>query len=150
MSNRSEKGKPLSLEEAIELLEPDEIEEMDAVSLDPLGLSALATRIARRLASTGGRPTDKSWTIAKRVPMKESTWSQLEQVSKRSARGGLRVAPGQLAAIALEKGLEQFGGESTTRNESNEAWQSGEYEFQEESEKEARDLVGAINCGGLW
>jgi len=140
----------LSLEEAVELLEPDAIEEVDTGSLDPLGLSALATRIARRLVSTGGRPTDKSWTVAKRVPMKESTWTQLEQECKRSACRGLHVAPGQLAAIALEKGLEQFGRESMTGSESDEAWQSGEYEFQEESEKEARDLVGAINCGGLW
>jgi hypothetical protein len=150
MNDNIEKEKPLSLEEAVELLEPDAIEEVDTGSLDPLGLSALATRVARRLVSTGGRPTDKSWTVAKRVPMKESTWAKLEQVSEQSGRRGLRVAPGQLAAIALETGLERLVRMSTQTCGSMESWEAGDYEFQDESEEEAKDLVGAITCGGLW
>ena len=144
--------KPLSLEEAIHLLDPDEIEEMEPVSMDPLGLSALAARIARRLVSTGGRPTDASWTIARRVPMKERTWARLEQESGQFANRGVRVAPGQLAAIALEKGLVQLTRESLQGDSGNstESWGSGDYAFQEDSEEEARELVGAINRGGLW
>jgi len=145
MHNDNPKGKPISIDEAIELLGADEVEDMDDASLDPIGLGILATQMAKRLVSTGGRPTDKSWTIAKRIPMKEETWKRLEEESERFRSRGMLIAPGQVAAVVLEKGLSVV-----VREDPCEAWVAADYEFEDSSEEEARELVAAIRDGGLW
>ena len=103
--NKNEDQKPLSTDEVAALLGAEVIEDIGPVRMDPIGLGVLAGRIAKRLVSTGGRPTDKDWVLTRKVPMKKETWTKLEQDSKEFATQGMRVAPGQLAAIALERGL---------------------------------------------
>ena len=99
------KKKPLSIEEAADLLGAERGVDVGPVRMDPISMRAIATRIAKRLASTGGRPTDASWEIKRKVPMKRSTWDELQRLSDRLAEENVRVAAGQVAAIALERGL---------------------------------------------
>lgn len=97
--------KPLSLEESAALLGADAQERVGEVHLDPISMRVMATRIGERLASSGGRPTDSSWEISRKVPMKAVTWERLRELASTLAERNVRVAPGQLAAIALERGL---------------------------------------------
>jgi hypothetical protein len=99
------KKKRLSLEETAALLGAEAPKPIGNVRLDPISMRAVATRIGKRLASSGGRPTDSSWEISRKVPMKAVTWERLRDLAKSLAEQNVRVAPGQLAAIALERGL---------------------------------------------
>jgi DNA-binding transcriptional MerR regulator len=76
-------------------------------SKDPLGLLQLQNEVGRRLRSTGGRPTDPSWTVSRQVPFKESTWKQLQATAEKLGVEGRRVGPAQIAAILVEQGLGQ-------------------------------------------
>jgi len=101
----SEDKRPLSREETADVLGSEPPEEVEPLSLDPLGLKAIATRVGDRLISRGGRPTDASWDDRHKVPMSRETWEELRRIAKALNGRGLRVAPGQLAGMALEAGL---------------------------------------------
>ena len=64
----------------------------------PLELIQLREEIAARLSSRGGRPSDPKWNLRRVIPLKEESWTFLRQQS-----GKLRVTPGHLAAILLER-----------------------------------------------
>lgn len=64
----------------------------------PLELIRLREEIGARLSSRGGRPSDPKWNLRRVIPLKEETWKFLRQQS-----GKLRVSPGHLAAILLER-----------------------------------------------
>lgn len=72
-------------------------------------LLQLRAEVATRLRSSGGRPTDPSWTVQRLVPFGEDRWKQLEKLAKNLSFGGRNVSPGQLAAILLERALNQIG-----------------------------------------
>lgn len=149
--NSSEDQKPLSTDEVAALLGAEVTEDIGPVRLDPIGLGVLAGRIAKRLVSTGGRPTDKSWELARKVPMKRETWAKLEQDSKKFASRGVRVAPGQLAAMALERGLGLLESDRPQEDlaAGRDPFDGEAYEFRSESEEEARELATAAS-GGYW
>jgi hypothetical protein len=144
-------NKVLSLEEGMALLGAEEAEEIGEVSLDPIGLHVLAAMIGQRLASRGGRPTDTSWEMYRKIPMKTETWRQLNKLADAFGKEKVRVAPGQLAAIALEQGL------STLRHEKRENTVAAvrkirfaSYKFDGETEEEASVLAGAISNERFW
>jgi DNA-binding transcriptional MerR regulator len=71
---------------------------------------ALREEFERRLRSTGGRPSDPSWTLTRQVPFKEESWRRLQELAEAVGEGGRRVFPAQLAAVLIEnelRGLEQ-------------------------------------------
>jgi hypothetical protein len=146
-------NKVLSLEEGLALLGAEQPEEIGEVSLDPIGLHILAAMIGQRLASRGGRPTDVSWEIHRKVPMKRQTWDQLNEMAAALAAQDVRVAPGQLAAVALERGVSNL---TQDRNKTKAAVvgmreiQFTRYKFRDETEEEARELVGAIGNRRFW
>ena len=74
----------------------------------PLDLLQLRAEVATRIRSTGGRPTDPSWTVQRLVPFGEDRWKQLEKLAESLSLGGRNVSPGQLAAILLERALNQI------------------------------------------
>ena len=57
----------------------------------------------------GGRPTDPHWTERRLVPLAPRTLELLDELAaKVRKRGGLSIDPMQLAALLLEKTIEQF------------------------------------------
>jgi hypothetical protein len=72
----------------------------------PLDLLSLREEFDRRLRSSGGRPTDPSWTVSRQVPFKEVSWERLRAVADEVGRVGPRVGPAQVAALLVERSLE--------------------------------------------
>ena len=64
----------------------------------PLELLQLGEEIGARLSSRGGRPSDPKWNVRRVIPLKEESCNYLWQQS-----GKLRVSPGHLAAMLLER-----------------------------------------------
>ena len=69
----------------------------------PLELIQLREEIDARLSSRGGRPSDPKWNLRRVIPLKKASWDFLRETS-----GKLRVNPGHLAAILLERGIDSF------------------------------------------
>jgi hypothetical protein len=62
-----------------------------------------------RVPPGGGRPTDANWTERRLVPLAPLTLKRLEEIAaKVRARGGVSVEPMQLAALLLEKKIEEL------------------------------------------
>lgn len=74
----------------------------------PLGLLGLHAEVTARLRSSGGRPTDPTWTVRRVVPFRPEGWSELEVFAARLSAAGRTVSPAQLAAILIERGLEEL------------------------------------------
>jgi hypothetical protein len=72
----------------------------------PLDLLQLRADVARRLKSTGGRPTDPEWDTQRLVPFRGERWKQLERLAEALSTKERKVSPGQLAAILLDRVLE--------------------------------------------
>jgi hypothetical protein len=62
--------------------------------------------MARRLKSTGGRPTDPAWKVQRLVPFGEARWRQLEDLAEDLSSSERKVSPGQLAAVLIERALD--------------------------------------------
>lgn len=73
-----------------------------------LTITRLASEVASRLRSTGGRPSDPNWTMTRQVPFAVSTWAALGQLAEDLSARGRRVAPTQLAAMLVESGLKSI------------------------------------------
>lgn len=71
----------------------------------PLGLVGLRAEVEQRIRSSGGRPTDSSWTVRRVVPFRQDGWTELEAFAARLTASGRSVSPAQLAAILIERGL---------------------------------------------
>lgn len=74
----------------------------------PLDLLALREEFGRRLRSSGGRPTDPNWTVARQVPFKDESWSRLQSLASEIGATGRRVGPAQIAALLIEQSLEEL------------------------------------------
>jgi len=149
--SKNDDRRPLSLEETVELLGAEAPQNLGPVQLHPLGMKALATQMAKRLVSKGGRPTDETWDIARKVPMKSVTWEDCRNRAEKLREYGTRVAAGQVAAIYLELGLRVVSRRSLRGRPKREVVvRHAGYQFLEGSEKEAELLCAAINAEGLW
>lgn len=89
-------------------------EPIDGVLHGPAGAARLAAIMSARLQPSQGkgtgRPTDPSWTLSRKVPMKEETLKQLRELAESLSGEGRKVSPMQVAAQLLERGLEQLVG----------------------------------------
>lgn len=74
----------------------------------PLDLLALREEFNQRLRSSGGRPTDPSWTLSRQVPFKEGSWTHLQDLASEVGASGRRVGPAQVAALLIESSLEEL------------------------------------------
>jgi len=61
---------------------------------------------SRRLQSSGGRPTDKSWSLKRQIPFSPETWKMLNELAAGQEGGGRSMTPGQLAAFLIEDMLQ--------------------------------------------
>ncbi|MEE8585825.1 MAG: hypothetical protein V3T83_13340 [Acidobacteriota bacterium] len=80
----------------------------DLPSQGPLDLLQLRDDLNRRLRSTGGRPTDPEWSVRRVVPFKREGWRELERLAESCRHHGQKVSPSQLAALLIERGLEDL------------------------------------------
>lgn len=73
----------------------------------PLDWLALRQEVGTRLQSTGGRPTDPAWEITRSIRFDREHWQMLESISGALSESGSGASPGQVAAILLEKAIEE-------------------------------------------
>ena len=76
-------------------------------SAGPLDLLQLRADVARRLKSSGGRPTDPQWDMQRVIPFRGTRWKQLEELASSLSTEERKVSAGQLAAILIERVLEE-------------------------------------------
>ena len=100
--------KPLTLQETIELFGAEESVDLGPIRLDPLGMKFLATKVGERLKGGRGRPTDKSWTMVRKIPMKQETWNTLNEIAEHLEERSFHIAAGQVAAYVLERGVDNM------------------------------------------
>jgi hypothetical protein len=146
MSDRK-KNKSLTIEETIELLGAEKPRDIGQVHLDPIGMQALAARVSRRLSSKRGRPTDPSWVMVRKIPMKRETWDSLSDIAKETNPS---IAPGQMGAVALEVGLGILLDRHRGRASKEVAFVAAKLEIRDESWEEARQLCPTINEERFW
>lgn len=77
-------------------------------SQGPLDLLQLRAELGRRLRSSGGRPSDPEWTVRRLIPFKPEEWQELERLAEQCGQEGQRLSPSQLAAVLIERGLEEL------------------------------------------
>lgn len=106
MKKSANRSTTLSIEEASRLLGAEAPVPVSGFPGDFLSLQSLASITRHRLVSRGGRPSDPSWTISRKVPMKAETWQRLDLYAQKLQEQEIRISAGQVAAIALERGLE--------------------------------------------
>jgi len=77
-------------------------------------MELLADVVARfRVPDGGGRATDPQWTERRLVALAPETLRRLAALAaKVRKRGGVQIAPMQLAALLLEKAMEQLSEEA--------------------------------------
>ena len=73
----------------------------------PLDWLALREEVQTRLRSSGGRPTDPGWEISRCIRFDREHWTLLERLAGALGRNGARVSAGQVAAILLERAIEE-------------------------------------------
>ncbi|MGQ0737388.1 MAG: hypothetical protein ACT4QD_27550 [Acidobacteriota bacterium] len=61
-----------------------------------------------RLVSRGGRPADPSPTVRRLVPFKKQVWRRLQTQAQHLSGLGKPVSPGQLAAMLLERSVDEL------------------------------------------
>jgi len=74
----------------------------------PFGVAALLDEVKTRLISRGGRPSDPSPTVRRLVPLKKQVWRRLQTQAEHLSGLGKRVSPGQLAAMLLERSIDEL------------------------------------------
>lgn len=74
----------------------------------PLDVFRLRRELQERLRSSGGRPTDPTWTLARQIPFKPESWLRLKELAREIGTQGRRVGAAQLAAVLVEHGIEEL------------------------------------------
>lgn len=65
-----------------------------------------------RVPAGGGRPTDPRWTERRLVPVAPRTLERLREIAaKLREQGNVSIEPMQLAALLLEKAIQELSGE---------------------------------------
>lgn len=99
------KNRALSATDTQRLLGSEPPISIGKLPIDPLSMRVIGSIVRERLVSRGGRPSDPAWTIVRKVPMRPETWSELDHFAQQLQEQHIRVSAGQVAAIALERGL---------------------------------------------
>lgn len=68
-----------------------------------------------RLTSSGGRPTVPDWSLRRQIPFAPSTWQHLKDLADQWSEPGHRLAPGQVAALLLERVVQSAVNSGTER-----------------------------------
>ena len=96
----------LSIDDTQELLGAEDPTSVGKLPANPLEMRMVPSIVRERLVSRGGRPSDPAWTVVRKVPMRPETWAELDRCARKLQEQRVRVSAGQVAAIALERGLQ--------------------------------------------
>jgi hypothetical protein len=123
----------------------------DPTSVGKLPASPIEMRMApsivrERLVSRGGRPSDPAWTVVRKVPMRPETWAELDRCAHELQEQNVRVSAGQVAAIALERGI-QF---VSKRENLRQSGPNSNYSFPQNVQADAQRTYLALSRGGLF
>jgi hypothetical protein len=97
-----------------EPIEPSEISHSLGATADdkaisrvgsPFSLWALRSRLLSDLVSTGGRPGRKEAVARKKIPMTESEWALLDEITRVLNMRGVKASAGQVAGILLNQSM---------------------------------------------
>jgi len=135
--------KRLSSDETRRALGAEAPTKVGRLPTDPTAAYGVALEIRERLLSSGGRPTDPAWTVVRKVPMRPETWEKLTTMSAAIERTGIHVAPGQIAAITLERAVEHH--RTLFPN-----MRSSHFHFSQRARDQAHRLHSEICEHGLW
>lgn len=148
---KSRKRTTLSIEEARRLLGAEAPIAVPGFPGDFLGLKGLASITRSRLISRGGRPSDPTWTVSRKVPMKAETWERLDRYARKLQEQEIRISAGQVAAFALERGLEiTIDTRESTQQLRPIETTSIAYEFSSEARSSARQMKQPMSQYGIW
>lgn len=75
----------------------------------PRGLYAIRDQLAKRLLSTGGRPSLEGATRRQKIPLTQEDWDALERMAEKLSNRGKTVTPGQVASALVHEGLKHAG-----------------------------------------
>ncbi len=68
-------------------------------------LASLRARLKPRKGLRPGRPTEKAWSIRRKIPMSAATLQKLQRLASRFSDQSRKISPMQLAAQLLEISL---------------------------------------------
>ena len=71
----------------------------------PFSFWALRSRLLSDLVSTGGRPGRKEAVARKKIPMTESEWALLDEITRVLNMRGVKASAGQVAGILLNQSM---------------------------------------------
>jgi hypothetical protein len=71
----------------------------------PFSFWALRSRLLSELVSTGGRPGRKEAVERKKIPMTESEWALLDEITRILNIRGVKATAGQVAGILLNQSM---------------------------------------------
>jgi len=75
----------------------------------PLDLLTLRAEVARLMSSTAQQPADTERKVPELVPLREVRWLQLQELAVGLSTDSRKVSAAQIAAILIERALEQIG-----------------------------------------
>jgi hypothetical protein len=96
----------LSINDTQKLLGAEHPTSIGKLPANPIEMRMVPSIVRERLVSRGGRPSDPAWTIVRKVPMRPETWAELDRCAHELQGQNVRVSAGQIAAIALERGIQ--------------------------------------------
>lgn len=82
-----------------------------AVSGNPLSLTALRSKLLAELVSSGGRPSRREVVSRKKIPLTESEWKSLDDISRLLKRRGVNASSGQVAGVLLHHSISEVIGQ---------------------------------------
>jgi hypothetical protein len=84
------------------------IERLTAGGGSPHGLHAIRADIARRLLSTGGRPSLAGTTKRQKIPFTPEDWTTLNRIAEELSEPNHRITAGQVASAIVHERLNRF------------------------------------------
>jgi hypothetical protein len=136
----------LSIDDTQKILGAEDPTSIGKLPANPLEMRMVPSIVRERLVSRGGRPSDPAWTVVRKVPMRPETWSELDRCAHELKAQNVRVSAGQVAAIALERGL-QF---VSKRENLRQSGPNSNYSFPQNVQADAHRTFLAISRGSLF
>ena len=101
---------------AFELVDSAEIAQALGATVDseerslggsPYSIAVLRSRLASELTSTGGRPGRREAAAARRIPLTQSEWNTLGEITEVIRRQGVKATASQVAGVLLHQSMSE-------------------------------------------
>jgi hypothetical protein len=136
----------LSIIDTQKLLGAEEPTSIGKLPASPLEMRMVPSIVRERLVSRGGRPSDPAWTVVRKVPMRPETWAELDRCAHELQEQNVRVSAGQVAAIALERGIQFI----SKREDLRQSGPNSNYSFPQNVRVDAQRTFLALSRGSFF